>query len=432
MQAGRDMTTRMIRENSQQDMTSARKSPKWILLAIAFLIQCVLVVSAPSTSHAQSTVPDLCVEDGGTALCAPPEAFPWSYSATNSNPCLKSGFASEDAAKAFDLSCLSSPPVCTGNIVGIREDWGRNSYHFPEYPETQIKIFDLLQTYYSNEQPACTRSTTIGLQLRRDRYVACPQGYLPNGYTQPAWRYCFKPQTPPSCCDRNTEPDPKVGDPISPSQGANTRVETDYDSSAGSSPLTLQRFYSSYGFFVSRFSNPVGQFGPSWHSNFDRFLSILDGGTTTIAAAQRPNGDVKLFKLIGGVWTSDGDDPAQLAELPSGSGYTLVTADNTVETYNSSRRLVSVSHNGALTLSLSYSDSTTPASIAPQAGLLLTASDAFGHQLSFAYNERGYVSTTTDSSGGVYNYLYDAIGNLLSVVYPVDTALPAQLDPHGC
>lgn len=152
----------------------ANRLPKSIVAAMAMLGLCVLTLSVPSVSYAQSTMPDLCVEDGGTALCAPPEVFSWSYSAQNPSPCLKWGFDSEQAAKDFDLSCLSAPPVCTGNIVGVREEWGRTSYHFPEYPETQFKTFDVFQTYYSNEQPSCTRSTTIGLQLRRDRYVACP------------------------------------------------------------------------------------------------------------------------------------------------------------------------------------------------------------------------------------------------------------------
>jgi RHS repeat-associated protein len=66
-----------------------------------------------------------------------------------------------------------------------------------------------------------------------------------------------------------------------------------------------------------------------------------------------------------------------------------------------------------------YSTASTPSSIAPTAGLLITVADPEGRRLNLTYNSVGYVSHITLPDGGQLIYSYDSdVGNLLSVQYP--------------
>lgn len=76
-----------------------------------------------------------------------------------------------------------------------------------------------------------------------------------------------------------------------------------------------------------------------------------------------------------------------------------------------------------------YSDNATPVAIAPAAGLLISVTDQFGHQLNFTYNAKSQMQQMIDPEGNVYRYVYDEEtsisqipgaqwGNLTSVIYP--------------
>jgi RHS repeat-associated protein len=377
------------------------------------LSMCLLAALIPSVTHAQAA--SLCVGDGGNALCTLPEVRNWVHASTNGSPCSQGGFDSEEAAKGFDLQCMSAPPVCSGSIVGVRSDWANNSGSFPQYPSTQSKSYDALFTYYSTDHPACGHSAVNGLALRRDRYVACPQGYLPNYGSN----YCYQQRTPPpSCCAGNTSSDPGVGNPIHPSQGAKTQVETDYENSTGSMPLSLRRYYNSLGFFSSRGTpTPLAQFGYSWRSSFDRSLSTYTGTTNTIAMAYRPDGYVKIFKLSGSTWVPESDDADRLVQL-SGGGWQYTSFNDEVETYDAQFKLVSIARRSGVTQTLTYSDATTPTTVAPSPGLLIRVADNFGRQCNFTYNSHGFVQSMADPTGATYQYAYDSIDNLVSVTSP--------------
>jgi RHS repeat-associated protein len=80
------------------------------------------------------------------------------------------------------------------------------------------------------------------------------------------------------------------------------------------------------------------------------------------------------------------------------------------------------SASGTLKQTFTYSTSSTPTSIAPVAGLLISAQDAFGHALNITYDAQSRLSTLTDPAGGLYQYAYDGNGNLSSVTYPDGTS----------
>ncbi|WP_158241384.1 RHS repeat-associated core domain-containing protein [Dyella sp. AD56] len=89
-----------------------------------------------------------------------------------------------------------------------------------------------------------------------------------------------------------------------------------------------------------------------------------------------------------------------------------------LEDYDAQGHLLSITDvNKHLTV-FTYSSASTPSSIAPTAGLLLTATDPLGRQLSFTYDSLGNVATVTQPNGGVTSYSYDTNNNLVQVTYP--------------
>jgi YD repeat-containing protein len=73
-----------------------------------------------------------------------------------------------------------------------------------------------------------------------------------------------------------------------------------------------------------------------------------------------------------------------------------------------------------LTQTLTYSDSSTPTTTAPIAGLLIRVTDHSGRQLNFTYDSLYRIKTMMNPAGDVYTYGYstDSNNNLTSVTYP--------------
>ena len=161
--------------------------------------------------------------------------------------------------------------------------------------------------------------------------------------------------------------------------------------------------------------------GFQWRHSFDRSLQISPGGTII---ALRPDGGEEGFGLANGVWTTDADVADTLTEIdnPQGvaTGYTLfVAALREVETYDVNGLLQSVADQSTgQGISLTYSNSSTPITVAPYANLLLTVTDPKGRTLLFNYTSAGYVSQVTLPDNGVLKYTYDVNGNLETVQYP--------------
>ncbi|UJP01494.1 MAG: hypothetical protein LZF64_03505, partial [Nitrosomonas sp.] len=114
-----------------------------------------------------------------------------------------------------------------------------------------------------------------------------------------------------------------------------------------------------------------------------------------------------LFKSNGGLWVGDGDISEELIEVSS-IGWQLITADDSIETYNTTGKLISITDRNDRTQTLSYDAN----------GRLVTVTDDTGRTLSFTYDSSSRIQTMTDPANGVYQYSYDAAGNLASVTYP--------------
>ena len=214
-----------------------------------------------------------------------------------------------------------------------------------------------------------------------------------------------------------------AGDPINTSTGDVFRQDEDY--SSNDDWLTFRRFYNSLS--VTSVTSVggvggVGSVGANWNHSFQRTLTFINVTSPTIYVT-RPDGRIETFAKANGQWTTDADTPDTLTETDNAqgmaTGYTLfVAALRHFETYNASGLLQQAVNETGQGISLTYSTSTTPSSVAPEAGLLLTVTDFKERQLSFIYDSNARVHQLSLPDGGTLIYGYDTSSNLTSVQYP--------------
>jgi YD repeat-containing protein len=213
--------------------------------------------------------------------------------------------------------------------------------------------------------------------------------------------------TSPSCA--NATPNP-----IIIGTGNKYHVENDYVGT-GLFPLRVQRYYN--------VDSPVINtlLGTNWCSPFDN--SIVVNATT--ATASRPDGKSFNFQLSGSAWIGDADITDRLQQTTT--GWTYTTSDDSVEIYNTSGKLLTITNRAGLTQTLNYSDGLAgfvldaagnPTTTTLPANLLIRVSDPSGRSLNFGYNAASRIVKMTDPSGGIYLYGYDTNNNLSSVTYP--------------
>ncbi|QNA95126.1 RHS repeat protein [Stenotrophomonas maltophilia] len=213
---------------------------------------------------------------------------------------------------------------------------------------------------------------------------------------------------------------PFEGDPINTSTGNFYRQETDFESPSG---LMFRRFYNSSP------RAPGSSLGPQWRHLFDRRLEVLASNTGaageyTFIRAIRPDGSSERFTRTSSGWTVDADVADVLVDREAGTGYALqLAANRQTEIYDATGLLKEVyDAAGRKLLSLQYSDATTPADVAPVAGLLLTVGDASGRTLSFKYDASSRLTTMMLPDGVSQAFGYNPAGQLASVTYPDATS----------
>ena len=198
------------------------------------------------------------------------------------------------------------------------------------------------------------------------------------------------------------------GDPIDIGSGNLYETAQDY-ATVGANPLAFMRYYNSLS------AAPPRSLGKNWRSTYDRHLRL--GATTVIA--ERADGRELTFTLSGNAWAADSD--VDLTLTHSGTTWTLIDGDDTVETYSAIDAATAVptvirTRNG-YTQSLSYDADHQ----------LRGASDSFHRKLAFTY-AGGLLQTLTPPDGPLLTYGYTAsttggpLDRLASVTYSTNPA----------
>jgi YD repeat-containing protein len=208
----------------------------------------------------------------------------------------------------------------------------------------------------------------------------CNAGYEPNG-TAAA---CVVPPTEEQSC--------KTANPVQPGTGRKRFTETDY-TGAGAHPLTLARHYSSRwtdGATATGLTT-IAAWDGGWRHSYQANITLRADGSLR---AFRPDGTMLGFTASATApttWTAAGSTDTVTA-ITNGqrTGYTYTAAsDDSVETYDATGKLQSIKARNGWITTLTYSDATTPAAIAPRPGLLLSVKNQFGRELKFTYDAQG-------------------------------------------
>ena len=128
----------------------------------------------------------------------------------------------------------------------------------------------------------------------------------------------------------------------------------------------------------------------------------------------RPNGSSIEFEQDGAGWAAPLSGTVSLEQ--SGSQWVFTDANDIRETYDSSGRLVAITHRNGQTETLDY-ELTVAQGGDDDAATLDRVTGPFGHTLSFAYDANGRLASVTTPDGTIA-YAFDTNENLTTVTYP--------------
>ncbi|WP_343788051.1 RHS repeat domain-containing protein, partial [Dokdonella soli] len=209
-----------------------------------------------------------------------------------------------------------------------------------------------------------------------------------------------------------------TGDPINAGTADMFLAETDFRFGRW---LNFTRYYNTD-------LTSAGTIGNFWRHTYSRSVDY-SGTTPTSVALRHEDGKSIVFTQNGGKWSSDADIQDTLTERVDTSGqptgWTHVRADSlSTEQYDGSGKLLSIADSQGFVTTLTYSDASTPSSVAPQPGYLIAVTDPQGRSLRITYNSIGFLTTVSDPSGQTYQYGPDSNGrgDLSSVTYPATAA----------
>ena len=207
-----------------------------------------------------------------------------------------------------------------------------------------------------------------------------------------------------------------VGDPINAGTGNVFRREEEF---ATGRWLAFNRYYNSAP------SAGAGQLGLRWRHTYLRTVNFIAGTAPNpdTVMVTREDGRVVIYRFIFGVWSGESDVFDELVEQKDSSGNRTGWLLKRVDTRSSDQfdlngHLVAIQDPEGFVVSLGYSSASTPISVAPGAGYLISVTDPFQRAINFTYETSGRMSTVTGPDGHVINYAYDASGNLSTASYP--------------
>jgi YD repeat-containing protein len=319
------------------------------------------------------------------------------------------GYASVTASSlGFDgtgqyLGCCDSQ----GNpqVFKFSEYYGSSDFSLTEdYPYTATGTFDncdpVLCFWNYTGSPKPIKLTVENFSVPNAPPVVVTLNWTINPYVPP--KTDGNPCKPCPCPNGKAGPSggSSCGDPINIGTGNVFEEVTDYQTT-GQNPLAFRRYYNSAGGGFA-FASTLG---PNWRTPYDRYIQIP---STYRIAAERPDGQIVAFTLNSGVWTPDSDVDVRLSQ--TGSTWTLIDTDDTVETYHDLGTgvalLTSITARNGYTQTLTYDSSNH----------LTSVTDSYNRSLSFTH-QNGLLNTITTPDGLVLSYAYNSNGNLSSITY---------------
>jgi len=405
----------------------------WHLIAIT------LVVLGAAPPHEARAATKTCGTPGNPAVCPspPPITSPWQYSDSLYQVGPFSSIANYESAV---LAKVDSNSGCPGAFFDSLVD---------PYGAAYVSQWGIPLDYYMlptvtqfGGTPPCSAPQPFSWYnsstMRRITYCATASGTAVYQAGPPVvGPYCpVQAQTPPTLpvppkamgnnCSSNSSSGSNSGganagsgstmkgNPCDVSSGNKYQAEVDYQGS-GANALQFVRSYNSLADYwsplLAAFPQPLGG---TWTASYFQSLSLASttDSTTTYTAvyAQRPDGRVVTFVLYLGAYVPDADVADTL--VATANGYQYQTADDTIEVYDSTGKLLTVTPRGGAPVTVNYGGSTAyPSSV----------TDAFGHLLSFSYAVEPdgvlHLSAITDPAGVAVSYTYNATGNLTSATY---------------
>jgi YD repeat-containing protein len=175
---------------------------------------------------------------------------------------------------------------------------------------------------------------------------------------------------------------------------------------------------------------PSPSFGNLWESNAHKRFVIQVGNSSFgsyYANVQASRGSGTWVSFIrktstGEPQAPDSDVADRVGAISGGWRYVDAKAQS-LETYTGQGELTSVAYARGNGQTSSYSDSNTPVTVAPTAGLLIRIQDPFGRAVRFEYEQPAGVAVPRivriiDPDGQVIQAGYDAAGNLSQLNWP--------------
>jgi YD repeat-containing protein len=392
------------------------------------LAACVLLLGA--AAHAAPTDCISPSDPTAKAICQPPELTPVTYGA-----CIANSLSTVENATGYcfqQYGLNTNPAYSEGPVVGAMNC---------VYKRVTGSTTDVVQSFawkaegqsvssflcwnqavkwkYGVEMVGVAEQSPPGwytLFGRRSRTAYCRPGEYAVNNSSGEIEYCTLPVVNGGACT--------AGNPTKPDLGTKLERSTDY-AGAGAHALSFERLYRS----TWSPQLPQNRVGGFWAHNYSASARILDGSTygSRYAFVTRADGEHHVYTNATGNWIAATPSRNVLIELRDTAGALVgvqlqVWQDNSTETYDASGRLLNIkARNGWLT-TLTYSDATTPALIAPRAGLLISVKNHFGRELRFTYDTQGRMvellppgavsGTGAGSSTSPIRYSYDEAASL--------------------
>ena len=165
-------------------------------------------------------------------------------------------------------------------------------------------------------------------------------------------------------------------------------------------------------------------FGELWASTLHKSLVLRPKyyDVRSVQASRGAGAWVSFQSDGAGHYTADADVSDRLVAVGGGWRY-IDAAARSEETYDVAGQLLNVVYAGGARLDYTYSDATTPVSVAPVAGLLIKVQDQQGRSVQFQYEQPAGVRfprirQVIDPAGLAIGIAYDAGNNLTKISWP--------------